>query len=94
MAMAMQLDPARLLGKYVASNFSAIGFTRDEFIDQECILAEIFGRSNQVVRNEVRYLIPEAQDRRWFNPNQRGFACNGVFKQFDVPDCQPLSVPE
>src|ERR1700719_1324014 len=51
-------------------------------------------RFNQTLRDQIRYFVPETQDRRGLDSHHRSLRGNNVLKQFHIADRQSLRVAQ
>src|SRR5580704_16396237 len=92
--MTMELDIATLFCECLAPDTTPVGLARDKLVDQKRLFRHRICRFNQTLRDEIRYLVPETQDRRRLDSHHGSFRGNNVLKQFHIADRQFLRVPQ
>ena len=90
----MELDIATLFGEDLGPDTAPLGFARDKLVDQKCVFRHCLGRFNQTLRDEIRYFVPETQDRRGLDAHQGSLRGNNVLQQFHIADRESLRVAQ
>src|ERR1700731_2538688 len=90
----MEFDIATLCSECLAPDTPPVGLARDKLVDQKCLFRHRIGRFNQTLRDEIRYFVPETQDRRRLNSHQGSLRGNNVLQQFHIADRQSLRVAQ
>src|ERR1700739_3696824 len=90
----MQFDIATLFGECLAPDTPPVGLPRDKLVDQKRLFRHRICRFNQTLRDEIRYFVPETQNRRGLDSHYWSLRGNNVLKQFHIADRQFLRVPQ
>src|SRR5580700_1435060 len=90
----MEFDLATLFCECLAPDTPPVGLARDKLVDQKRLFRHRICRFNQTLRDEIRYLVPETQDRRRLDSHHGSFRGNNVLKQFHIANREFLRVPQ
>src|ERR1700736_4036664 len=90
----MELDLATLFCECLVPDTAPVCLPRDKLVDQKCLFRHRICRFNQTLRNEIRYFVPETQDRRGLDSHHRSLRGNNVLQQFHIADRQSLRVTQ
>src|ERR1700730_12284103 len=86
----MELDLTTLFCECLAPDASPVGLPRDKLVDQKRLFRHRICRFNQTLRDEIRYFVPETQDRRGLDSHHGSLRGNNVLEQFHITDRQSL----
>src|SRR3984893_12898139 len=90
----MELDLTTLFCECLAPDASPVGLPRDKLVDQKRLFRHRICRFNQTLRDEIRYFVPETQDRRGLDSHHGSLRGNNVLKQFHIADREFLRVAQ
>src|ERR1700730_8365502 len=86
----MELDLTTLFCECLAPDASPVGLPRDKLVDQKRLFRHRICRFNQTLRDEIRYFVPETQNRRGLDSHHGSLRGNNVLEQFHITDRQSL----
>src|SRR5580704_8001044 len=90
MAVTMEFYLTTLFCECLAPDTAPVGLPRDKLVDQKRLFRHRICRFNQTLRDEIRYFVPETQNRRGLDSHHGSLRRNNVLKQFHITDRQSL----
>src|ERR1700736_4513485 len=90
----MELDLTTLFCECLAPDTAPVSLPRDKLVDQKRLFRHRICRFNQTLRDEIRYFVPETQDRRGLDSHHGSLRGNNVLKQFHIADREFLRVAQ
>src|SRR5580700_569135 len=90
----MEFDLPSIFGECFAPNPTFVSFASNKLVDQKRMFRHRICRFNQTLRDEIRYFVPETQDRRGLDSHHGSLRGNNVLKQFHIADRESLRVAQ
>src|ERR1700730_4298158 len=94
MAVSMKFDLATLFGERLAPDAASVGLPRDKLVDQKRLFRQRFCRFNQTLWDQIRYLVPETENRRRLDSYDGSLRGDDILQQFHIADRQSLRLAQ